>query len=419
MTIPEYLGRFPFLEDAREAVGEEFNVEVVYDEAVLSRAIERVRNGVDNKTTKPSKTESISAEVNLLSYPVARILVSILDDNRITSRYAEAEARTAINEYLDDTNSDTEQAKFSDLMTKESVSLEDICEEYDIPITEIDEEDLIVEIGVPELKTLSEQELEALFENLTVNTNELDFEENPEASVRRILRNATASRAESYYRIPIESYVQASAKLEGEQTSLSNMLVTDGEVYVSHSILLSVLEKLVYADIMENLPVDVPEEMSDNLKVQDAVDVIRHTIDEQYFTYEIDEVNEERFPPCIKVLLDKTRKGESLEHNARFALASFLVNIGMTTDEILELFGGVPDFVEDTTRYQINHIRGEVGNTEYTSPSCATMVTQGLCVNKDDLCEHINHPLSYYRIRLQDYGDADELADDSDDTAED
>lgn len=415
MTVADYLAKFPFTDDAREAVSETFDTEDAFNDAVLSRAVERVRNGVDKKTTRPQDETDLSAEINLISYPMARILVSLLDDNRIISRYAESEAKTAIN-YIDESESESQQ-ELSEFYTKATLTLEDMCEEYDIDIIEHTQEDITAILGDEVFETLTTEQKELLLEQINVNSNAIDLSADSQEVLRQIAKRTELSRSESLYEIPVESYVQASAKLDGPANSLSNMPLKDGKVYIPYETLLSLLEKLIYADIMDGLPIDVPEEIRDSIQVQDAVDVIRHSIDEQYFTFEIDQVEEDQFPPCMEVLLERTRKGEHLEHNARFALASFLVNIGMTTDEILELFGGVPDFAEDTTRYQINHIRGDVGSTEYTSPSCATMVTQGLCVNKDDLCEHINHPLSYYRIRLQDYGDAEELAD-GDDSSE-
>lgn len=420
MATPDYLGKFPFTEDAREAVGEDFEIEDAFNNDVLTRAIERVRNGVDNKNTQPE--EDTPAEINLLSYPVARILVSLLEDSRIMSRYAEAEAKTAI-KYVRESNGGGQQ-KFSEFMTKSTLDVEDLCEEFNIPTEPIEQEEIAGELGEEAFETLSTEERELLIEQFNISASNVDVDDDPKEVLTYISKRTALSSTDPMYRIPVESYVQASSKLEGTQNSLSNMPLKNGYVYISKEVLLSVLERLIYATIMDGLPITVPDEIADSIQVQDAVDIIRHTIDEQYFTFEIDEVNENKFPPCMEALLESTRKGEHLEHNARFALASFLVNIGMTTDEILELFGGVPDFAEETTRYQINHIRGDVGNTEYTSPSCATLVTQGLCVNKDKLCEKINHPLSYYRIRLKDYGDAEQMAsgdenDEGEDTSED
>jgi len=62
----------------------------------------------------------------------------------------------------------------------------------------------------------------------------------------------------------------------------------------------------------------------------------------------------------------------------------------------MELYRMAPDFREDLTRYQVEHITG-AGGTEYTSPSCKTMITYGNCYGRDKLCDYVSHPLTYYR----------------------
>jgi DNA primase large subunit len=70
----------------------------------------------------------------------------------------------------------------------------------------------------------------------------------------------------------------------------------------------------------------------------------------------------------------------------------------MGTAEIISLYCRAPDFDVTKTQYQVEHISGR-GGTEYTAPSCAAMRTYGICVRSDTLCDKINHPLNYYRIR--------------------
>jgi DNA primase large subunit len=41
------------------------------------------------------------------------------------------------------------------------------------------------------------------------------------------------------------------------------------------------------------------------------------------------------------------------------------------------------------------------GRTKYTPPKCATLKTHGLCVSPDKLCSQISHPLSYYRRKIR------------------
>jgi len=106
------------------------------------------------------------------------------------------------------------------------------------------------------------------------------------------------------------------------------------------------------------------------------------------------------FPPCIKAILETLLAGENLSHHQRFALASFLINIGAEIDAILELFRRSPDFNEKIARYQIEHIAGLRGSRKrYLPYSCATMNSLGLCIAD---C-NVKNPLVYFyrHIRMR------------------
>lgn len=110
------------------------------------------------------------------------------------------------------------------------------------------------------------------------------------------------------------------------------------------------------------------------------------------------EVVQEAFPPCISHSYRTLAAGGRISHIERFTLASFLVNIGMEPERIVQLFVSASDFDEALTRYQIEHISGLRGSrTRYKPPNCMTMRTHGICYNPDPLCERVKHPLSYYR----------------------
>jgi DNA primase large subunit len=86
----------------------------------------------------------------------------------------------------------------------------------------------------------------------------------------------------------------------------------------------------------------------------------------------------------------------------RFAMAAFLLNIGTNEDDLLKMFKFFTDFDERIARYQVEHIAGKRGSRrQYTAPNCSTMRTHGLCVNPDELCGSIKHPLSYYRRKAR------------------
>jgi len=108
-----------------------------------------------------------------------------------------------------------------------------------------------------------------------------------------------------------------------------------------------------------------------------------------------------RFPPCMYQLLAMVQAGENVPHTGRFAIVSFMHNIGMSNEGIFNVFASVPDFDERKTGYQIEHITGRTSSTEYTPPECATMKSYGLCPGPDTICLRIKHPLSYYRLKAK------------------
>jgi len=108
----------------------------------------------------------------------------------------------------------------------------------------------------------------------------------------------------------------------------------------------------------------------------------------------------EACPPCMKALLSQVKAGQNLSHPARFALTSFLANIGMKAEEIVGIYETSPDFDYELTRYQVDHIKGASGK-DYVPPGCSTMETYGNCTEATGLCKRISHPLSYYRARIK------------------
>jgi len=108
-----------------------------------------------------------------------------------------------------------------------------------------------------------------------------------------------------------------------------------------------------------------------------------------------------KLPPCMKTILSAIQNGENVPHMGRFALVAFLNSLKLSTGDILKIFSGAPDYEEDKTRYQVEHITGVSSATSYKSPGCDKMRTYGICpVDEIDvLCKTIHHPLSYYAAK--------------------
>jgi DNA primase large subunit len=114
------------------------------------------------------------------------------------------------------------------------------------------------------------------------------------------------------------------------------------------------------------------------------------------------EVVIDAFPPCIRELRNNALAGRHISHVGRFALTSFLINSGMTVENVVDCFRSSSDFNERMTRYQAEHIAGGRGSrTKYIPPKCDTLRTHGVCPGMDEICRRIHHPLAYYRRKLR------------------
>lgn len=108
-----------------------------------------------------------------------------------------------------------------------------------------------------------------------------------------------------------------------------------------------------------------------------------------------------KLPPCMKQILKAIQSGENVAHVGRFALVAFLNSLQLSTQDIINLFSRAPDFEEEKTRYQIEHITGDSSATSYKPPGCEKLKTYGLCPSEeiDYLCKKIHHPLGYYQAK--------------------
>lgn len=209
--------------------------------------------------------------------------------------------------------------------------------------------------------------------------------------------------------IPLEfalnftDYLRNTVHLKDDKWKLINRLVTDGTVYLNQRDVARLLQEEIQRRIAQKL--EESELPSFPEKILKTAERLTKLAKERISTEEMEGfprvVKQSAFPPCIEALYEAASKGRHLSHLGRFTLTSFLVNIGMSPEKVYELFKSFSDYNARLTRYQVEHIAGERGSrTRYKPPRCATLQTHGVCVNSDNLCHRIRHPLTYY-IRKQ------------------
>lgn len=326
--------KYPFLKDSAKVLRDRG---VALEDLVKGRAYESARlQGMDRVMeiienpiieTKTTAREP-DALKELLSYPVARMIVSAVADPKLVNRYAIAEAKTASRRL------EQEQVQFI--------------------------LDVAKELGIDSVQ------------------------------------------ADDGFAVDFTDFLTFSSKLRSKDWKLVNQKLLSGKVIVQQRELVRLVQQAITDKISSELPLAVNDQILDGFSEQIAE--IKGILDEEKKNRPAEDMGRlsiVRLPPCMKKLLQMTRESQNVPHSGRFALVAFLHTLGMDSEEILKTFSTSPDFDEGKSRYQIQHISGEISGTEYTPPECSTMKSYGICFDPDNLCrqEWMTHPLKYYRAK--------------------
>ncbi len=181
------------------------------------------------------------------------------------------------------------------------------------------------------------------------------------------------------FSIHVTDYLKYAVKIKSDEWKLVNRELKNGYVNLKRNEFVRLIEEVLKEKFMEKIPIFV------NVKLD---------IDFSKKRFEKLPIREKCFPECMKAILSDLNDGKNVPHTGRFAIASFLINIGYSVERIVDVFRNAPDFDEDKTKYQVEHIAGLRGKGErYIAPSCETMKSWGLCVWN---CETDN-PIKFYR----------------------
>lgn len=198
-----YHARYPFLDEARETV-EAADVDlgslVATDHTAVERGKERVKSGLIEGTVGTDR--HVSPRTELLSYPIARVLVSLLDTPGAIEKYAAAEAETAHARFVEEFEGESERPR------NNALSLETLLQELQL--------------------------------------------------------YADIQETDDSYRIAVGSYLQF-APADDDWMLVSRELA-DGYVSVSHSEVLELLREAIETRVVAGLPFQVPTEISEPLR---------------------------------------------------------------------------------------------------------------------------------------------------------
>ncbi len=204
-------------------------------------------------------------------------------------------------------------------------------------------------------------------------------------------------------------FIRYASRISGDAYRLVNQPVRRGWIPVSKEDFVKVLREAFVQNLVEEIEDSAPK--ADALKgyfsseIQE-IEEMKNEYLSKYSPSDFGDVVEEAFPPCLKSIIAKVKSGVNLPHQARFFMVTFLHKIGVEKEEIMKIFSTAPDFNESMTRYQVEHITGEISSKEYEVPKCSTLQAYGLCLRDvvdEPLCrkEWMNHPLLFYKLRKE------------------
>lgn len=197
-----------------------------------------------------------------------------------------------------------------------------------------------------------------------------------------------------FFKVRVTDYLARSSHFHELEWKLVNRLVEMGFVYLDADETVRLVRNELAIMIYEKVKA---------MKLPTLPDTIKEKIDEltskfvPRYEYQVQTVI--KFPPCIKHALDAMGKGENLSHSARVMLATYMLGIGRSVDEIVSLYRNAPDFNEKITRYQVEHLAGLRGSrTRYSVPACEKLLNENLCFATEE-CAGIFNPIQFGRNR--------------------
>jgi DNA primase large subunit len=205
------------------------------------------------------------------------------------------------------------------------------------------------------------------------------------------------------FALRFENYVSNSARIRDVKWKLVNRVLSEGYVFLPREDFARLLEEEVQARALERTSIS---QLTLPTELEQKVDPLRSMIVARSRKLAADEIPQAAMaaamPPCMTNLMSLLQSSKHISHMGRFAMAAFLLNIGTDEEELLKMLKSFTDFEDRLARYQVEHIAGKRGSRrKYTAPNCSTMRTHGLCVNPDEICATIVHPLSYYRRKVR------------------
>ena len=361
------LARYPFLPQATEwiqglAMEHDIDLDELLDgewmEKARSRARIRLIDSIESKDGVAVVGGDIFTEegriVEAFSFYYARLVVFASEDERLISRWAQAEATRA-----------------EQVLTRDSDNLEVIAKTF---ISDIEKD--------------------------------IDLSQNQPVSTSNA-RKLRQSQDGNLWKIGMPDFIEICPKITGARWRLANSQINKGKItlyneqqYSSSAKLARLLRERIKQHIeqealqkMQNIDMDLA------LRLAEPVGMVRNLLASKASeAITLVGAEESDWPPCMRKIIADLTNGVNVNHFGRVFLASISATLALPEESCIGFFRGAPDFNESTTTYQVKHVY----NGEYTPASCGKLKVNHNCPvlpGDDRLCDisWMDHPLKYIR----------------------
>ncbi len=362
------LARYPFLPQASSwiqklALEHEIDLDELLEGQWMEKARQRARirliDSIESKDGVAVVGGDIFTEegriIEAFSFYYARLVVFASEDERLISRWAQAEATRA-----------------EQILTRDSENLELVARTFISNVRH--EEDLSV--------------------NNMLSNN---------ASVRKLRQTHDGK----LWKIGFSDFIEICPKITGPRWRLANTKISKGEVtlfseqkYSSSAKLARLLRERIKQHIekealekMQNIDMELA------MRLAEPVGMVRklmaHRASEAIALVGAEESD---WPPCMRKIIVDLQNGVNVNHFGRLYLAAMSATLALPQESCVGFFKGAPDFSESTTTYQVGHVYAGA----YTPASCGKLKLNHNCPvlpGDDKLCDisWMDHPLKYIR----------------------
>ena len=362
------LARYPFLPQATEwiqglAMEHDIDLDELLDgewmEKARSRARIRLIDSIESKDGVAVVGGDIFTEegriVEAFSFYYARLVVFASEDERLISRWAQAEATRA-----------------EQVLTRDIDNLEVIAKTF---ISDIEKD--------------------------------IDLSQPNQPVITSNARKLRQSQDGNLWKIGMPDFIEICPKITGSRWRLANSQINKGKItlyneqqYSSSAKLARLLRERIKQHIeqealqkMQNIDMDLA------LRLAEPVGMVRNLLASKASeAITLVGAEESDWPPCMRKIIADLTNGGNVNHFGRVFLASISATLALPEESCIGFFRGAPDFNESTTTYQVKHVY----NGEYTPASCGKLKVNHNCPvlpGDDRLCDisWMDHPLKYIR----------------------